>query len=82
MNRDDLRLDIKFMMANNLIEIINLRDEKNICSRELSLSIDYETYDKLIEKLNNKGFSMEEMEGLLKSLKNDSEYLNYTYNMI
>ena len=32
MNRDDLRLDIKFMMANNLIEIINLRDEKNICS--------------------------------------------------
>ena len=23
MSRDDLRLDIKFMMANNLIEIIN-----------------------------------------------------------
>ena len=82
MNRDDLRLDIKFMMANNLIEIINLRDEKNICSRELSLAIDYETYDKLIEKLNNKGFSIEEMEGLLESLRNDSKYLNYTYNMI
>ena len=44
---DDLRLDIKFMMANNLIEIINLRDEKNICSRELSLFVDYEIYDKL-----------------------------------
>ena len=64
MSRDDLRLDIKFMMANNLIEIINLRDEKNICSKELSLTIDYETYDKLIEKLNNKGFSIEEMERL------------------
>ena len=51
MNRDDLRLDIKFMMANNLIEIIALRDEKNICSRELSLLVDYEIYDKLIEKL-------------------------------
>ena len=50
MNRDDLRLDIKFMMANNLIEIITLRDEKNICSRELSLSVDYELYDKIIEK--------------------------------
>ena len=82
MNRDNLRLDIKFMMANNLIEIINLRDEKNICSRELSLLVDYEIYDKLIEKLNNKGFSIEEMEGLLESLRNDSKYLNYTYNMI
>ena len=51
MSRDDLRLDIKFMMANNLIEIINLRDKKNVCSRELSLAVDYEIYDKLIEKL-------------------------------
>ena len=82
MNRDDLRLDIKFMMANNLIEIINLRDEKNICSRELSLLIDYEIYDKLIEKLNDKGFSIEEMERLLEYLKNDFEYLDYTYKAI
>ena len=79
---DDLRLDIKFMMANNLIEIIALRDEKNICSRELSLAIDYEIYDKLIEKLNDKGFSIEEMERLLGYLRNDFKYLNYTYNMI
>ena len=79
---DDLRLDIKFMMANNLIEIINLRDDKNICSRELSLTIDYEIYDKIIEKLNNKGFSIEEMERLLGYLKNDSEYLDYTYKAI
>ena len=82
MSRDDLRLDIKFMMANNLIEIIALRDEKNICSRELSLTIDYETYDKLIEKLNDKGFSIEEMERLLEYLRNDFEYLNYTYKAI
>ena len=82
MNRDDLRLDIKFMMANNLIEIIALRDEKNICSRELSLLVDYETYDKLIEKLNDKGFSIEEMERLLEFLRNDFEYLNYTYKAI
>ena len=82
MNRDDLRLDIKFMMANNLIEIINLRDEKNICSRELSLTVDYETYDKIIEKLNDKGFSIEEMEKLLEYLRNDSEYLDYTYKAI
>ena len=79
---DDLRLDIKFMMANNLIEIINLRDEKNICSRELSLTVDYEIYDKIIEKLNDKGFSMEEMERLLESLRNDFEYLDYTYKAI
>ena len=79
---DDLRLDIKFMMANNLIEIIALRDEKNICSRELSLAVDYEIYDKLIEKLNNKGFSIEEMERLLGYLRNDSEYLDYTYRAI
>ena len=82
MSRDDLRLDIKFMMANNLIEIINLRDEKNICSRELSLTIDYETYDKLIEKLNDKGFSIEEMERLLEYLRNDFKYLDYTYKAI
>lgn len=82
MNRDDLRLDIKWAMANNLIEIINLRDEKNICSRELSLTIDYEIYDKIIEKLNNKGFSIEEMERLLEYLKNDFEYLDYTYKAI
>ena len=82
MNRDNLRLDIKFMMANNLIEIIALRDEKNICSRELSLSVDYETYDKLIEKLNDKGFTIEEMERLLEYLRNDSEYLDYTYRAI
>ena len=82
MSKDDLRLDIKFMMSNNLIEIINLRDEKNICSRELSLSVDYEIYDKIIEKLNDKGFSVEEMERLLEYLRNDSEYLDYTYNMI
>lgn len=79
---DDLRLDIKFMMANNLIEIIALRDEKNICSRELSLAVDYEIYDKLIEKLNDKGFSIEEMERLLEYLRTDFEYLDYTYNMI
>ena len=79
---DDLRLDIKFMMANNLIEIINLRDDKNICSRELSLLIDYEIYDKLIEKLNDKGFSIEEMERLLGYLRNDSEYLDYTYKAV
>ena len=82
MSRDDLRLDIKFMMANNLIEIINLRDEKNICSRELTLAIDYETYDKLIEKLNDKGFSIEEMKRLLGYLRNDFEYLDYTYKAI
>ena len=82
MNRDDLRLDIKFMMANNLIEIIALRDEKNICSRELSLVIDYEIYDKIIEKLNDKGFSIEEMERLLEYLRNDFEYLDYTYKAI
>ena len=79
---DDLRLDIKFMMANNLIEIINLRDEKNICSRELSLTIDYEIYDKIIEILNNKGFSIDEMERLLGYLRNDFEYLDYTYKAI
>ena len=79
---DDLRLDIKFMMANNLIEIIALRDEKNICSKELNLLIDYETYDKLIEKLNDKGFSIEEMERLLRYLRNDFEYLNYTYKAV
>ena len=82
MNRDDLRLDIKFMMANNLIEIIALRDEKNICSEKLNLLIDYEIYDKLIEKLNNKGFSIEEMERLLGYLRNDFEYLDYTYRAI
>ena len=82
MNRDDLRLDIKFMMLNNLIEIINLRDEKNICSRELSLAVDYEIYDKLIEKLNDKGFSVEEMERLLGYLRNDFEYLDSTYKAI
>ena len=82
MSRDDLRLDIKFMMANNLIEIINLRDEKNICSRELSLSVDYELYDKIIEKLNDKGFSIEEMERLLEYLRNDFEYLDYTYKAV
>ena len=82
MNKDDLRLDIKFMMSNNLIKIIALRDEKNICSRELSLTIDYEIYDKLIEKLNDKGFSIEEMERLLEYLRNDFEYLDYTYKAI
>ena len=82
MSRDDLRLDIKFMMANNLIEIINLRDEKNICSRELSLTIDYEIYDKIIEKLNDKGFSIEEMERLLGYLRNDFEYLDNTYKAV
>ena len=79
---DDLRLDIKRLMSNNLIEIIALRDEKNICSRELSLTIDYEIYDKLIEKLNDKGFSIEEMERLLGYLRNDFEYLDYTYKAI
>ena len=82
MSRDDLRLDIKFMMANNLIEIIALRDEKNICSRELSLTVDYEIYDRLIEILNNKGFSIEEMERLLGYLRNDFEYLDYTYKAV
>ena len=82
MNKNDLRLDIKFMMSNNLIKIIALRDEKNICSRELSLTIDYEIYDKIIEKLNNKGFSIEEMERLLGYLRNDFEYLDYTYKAV
>ena len=82
MNKDDLRLDIKIMMCENLIKIIALRDEKNICSKELKLVINYEVYDKIIEMLNNKEFSIKEMEILLKSLENDFEYLNYTYNMI
>ena len=82
MNKDDLKLDIKFMMSNNLIKIITLRDEKGICSRELSLLINYEVYDKLIEMLNNKEFSIKEMEILLKGLENDFEYLDYTYKAI
>ena len=82
MNKDDLRLDIKRLMSNNLIKIIALRDEKSICSKELKLAINYEVYDKIIEMLNNKEFSIKEMEILLKGLKNDFEYLNYTYNMI
>ena len=82
MNKDDLRLDIKFMMSNNLIKIISLRDEKGICSKELSLLINYEVYDKLIEMLNNKEFSIKEMEILLKGLENDFEYLDYTYKAI
>ena len=82
MNRDDVGVDIKFRRAKNLREIINLRDEKNICSRELSLTIDYEIYDKIIEKLNDKGFSIEEMERLLGYLKNDFEYLDYTYKAV
>ena len=82
MNKDDLRLDIKFMMSNNLIKIISLRDEKSICSKELKLVINYEVYDKIIEKLNDKGFSIEEMERLLGYLRNDFEYLDYTYKAI
>ena len=82
MNKDDLRLDIKRLMSNNLIKIIALRDEKNICSRELKLVINYEVYDKLIEMLNNKEFSIKEMEILLKGLENDFEYLDYTYKVI
>ena len=82
MNKDDLRLDIKFMMSNNLIKIISLRDEKGICSKELKLAINYEVYDKLIEMLNNKEFSIKEMEILLKGLENDFEYLDYTYKAI
>ena len=82
MNKDDLRLDIKRLMSNNLIKIIALRDEKGICSRELKLVINYEVYDKLIEMLNNKEFSIKEMEILLKGLEKDFEYLDYTYNVI
>ena len=82
MNKDDLRLDIKFMMSNNLIKIISLRDEKSICSKELKLAINYEVYDKIIEMLNNKEFSIKEMEILLKGLENDFEYLDCTYNVI
>ena len=79
---DDLRLDIKFMMCENLIKIITIRDEKSICSKELKLLINYEVYDKLIEMLNNKEFNIKEMEILLKGLKNDFEYLDYTYKAI
>ena len=82
MNKDNLRLDIKFMMSNNLIKIISLRDEKGICSKELELVINYEVYDKIIEMLNNKEFSIKEMEILLKGLENDFEYLDYTYKAI
>ena len=82
MNKDDLRLDIKRLMSNNLIKIIALRDEKGVCSRDLKLVINYEVYDKIIEMLNNKEFSIKEMEILLKGLENDFEYLNYTYNMV
>ena len=82
MNKDDLRLDIKRLMSNNLIKIIALRDDKNICSKELKLVINYEVYDKLIEMLNNKEFSIKEMEILLKGLENDFEYLDYTYKAI
>ena len=82
MNRDDLRLDIKWAMSKNLIEIIALRDEKNICSRELTLAVDFEIYDKIIEQLNDKGFSIKEMERLLEYLRNDFEYLDYTYKAV
>ena len=82
MKKDNLRLDIKFMMCKNLIKILALRDEKYICSKELSVVVDYEIYDKLIEKLNDKGFSIEEMERLLEYLRNDFEYLDYTYKAI
>ena len=82
MSKDDLRLDIKFMMSDNLIKIIALRDDKSIYSRELKLLINYEVYDKLIEMLNNKEFSIKEMEILLKGLENDFEYLDCTYKAV
>ena len=82
MKKDELRWEIKGLMSNSVSKVITLRDEKSICSRELKLLINYEVYDKIIEMLNNKEFSIKEMEILLKGLENDFEYLDYTYNMI
>ena len=82
MNRDDLRLDIKWVMCENLIKIIEIRDQCKVPSSDLTLGIDYDIYGKLIETLNDGGFDSEDMKYILKMLTDDNEYLNTTYNKL
>ena len=82
MNRDDLRLDIKWVMCENLIKIIEIRDQCKVPSSDLTLGIDYDIYSKLIETLNDGGFDSEDMKYILKMLTDDNEYLNTTYNKL
>ena len=82
MNRDDLRLDIKWVMCENLIKIIEIRDQCKVPSSDLTLGIDYNIYDKLIETLNYGEFDSEDMKYILKMLTDDNEYLNTTYNKL
>ena len=46
MNRDDLRLDIKWVMCENLIKIIEIRDQCKVPSSDLTLGIDYDIYSR------------------------------------
>ena len=82
MSRDDLRLDIKWKMCKNLIKIIEIRDQCKVPSSDLTLGIDYNIYDKLIETLNYGEFDSEDMKYILKMLTDDNEYLNTTYNKL
>ena len=82
MNRDDLRLDIKWVMCENLIKIIEIRDQCKVPSSDLTLGIDYDIYSKLIETLNDGEFDSEDMKYILKMLTDDNEYLNTTYNKL
>ena len=82
MNRDDLRLDIKWVMCENLIKIIEIRDQCKVPTSDLTLGIDYDIYSKLIETLNDGEFDSEDMKYILKMLTDDNEYLNTTYNKL
>ena len=75
----NLTFEIKCLMSNILTRVIELRDEFNICEKELQPEVKFNDYEDLLYDM--KYMKAIELEEIHEKLKLDCNYLKYMYEI-
>ena len=75
----NLIFEIKCLMSNILTRVIELRDEFDICEKELKPKVKFDDYEDLLYDI--KYMKAIELEELHEKLKLDFDYLKHMYKI-